>query len=139
MGDEMSDEKRSLELKKLGLEIAEMERPWWRRPAYILAALPTILAVVALSVGFVNGFFGAQLTKLENQRHDLEAQIKEFEAKRNELNRQYDETKKQLDEVNSELNKAKILSETSMKTGAEQLRRAVKCENELQKLKAQTK
>ena len=68
--------KDELELKKLGLEIVELERPWWKRPAYILAALPTLLAVMALSVGFLNGFFSAQLTKLENQKHDLEAQVK---------------------------------------------------------------
>jgi hypothetical protein len=71
-----SDEKEPRQLKKLALEIAELERSWWKRPAYILGALPTLLAVVALSVGFVNGYFSAQLTRLENQRHDLEAQVK---------------------------------------------------------------
>jgi len=77
-----SDEKHSLELRKLALQIADLERPWWKRPAYILAALPTLLAIVALSVAFFNGFFSAQLTKLENQRHDLEAQVTEFEEKK---------------------------------------------------------
>lgn len=80
-----NDEKDSLQLRKLALEIAELERPWWKRPTYILAALPTLLAVVALTVGFLNGFFSAQLTKLENQRHDIESQIREFEGTRNTL------------------------------------------------------
>ncbi len=71
-----------LERKKLLLEIKDLERPFWKRPTYILAALPTLLAITALTVGFINGFFGAQLTKLDNQKHDLEAQIKEFEEKK---------------------------------------------------------
>ena len=83
-----TDQKNSLEIRKISLEITELERQWWKRPSYILAALPTLLAIAALSVGFLNGFFSAQLTKLENQRHDLAAEVKEFEARRAELSRQ---------------------------------------------------
>src|SRR5438067_5414016 len=86
-----TDETISLQRKKLALEIAELERPWWKRPGYILAALPTLLATVALSVGVFNGFFSAQLTKLENQRHDLQAEVKEFETKRTSLSSQNQE------------------------------------------------
>jgi hypothetical protein len=91
-----SDEKDFLALRKLTLEIAEMERPWWKRPAYILAALPTLLAIVALSVAFLNGFFGAQLTKLDNQRHDLEAEIIRFEGTRNALLTQNEKLKEDI-------------------------------------------
>jgi hypothetical protein len=83
-----NNEKASLELRKLSLEITDLERPWWKRPTYILAALPTLLALIALSVGFLNGYFSAQWTKFENQKHDLEAQVKEFEVKRSDLYRQ---------------------------------------------------
>jgi cell division protein FtsB len=79
------DPKTPLELKKLALEIAELERPWWKRPTYILAALPTLLAIFALTVGFINGYFSASLTKLDNQKHDLQAEIKQFEETRNTL------------------------------------------------------
>lgn len=44
-----SEEKTSLELKKLTLEIADLVRPWWKHPAYVLAALPRLLAMIALS------------------------------------------------------------------------------------------
>ena len=84
----------TLALKKLALEIAEMERPWWKRPTYLLAALPTLLAVVALSVGFLNGFFSAQLTKLDNQKHDLEAEIMKFESTRDSLTSQNEQIRK---------------------------------------------
>jgi len=77
--------KEELERKKIELEIKDLERPFWKRPVYVLAALPTLLAVGTLSVGLFNGYFSASLTKLDNQKHDVEAQIKDFEAKRDEL------------------------------------------------------
>lgn len=99
----ISEEKDSLELRKLALEIADLERPWWKRPAYVLAALPTLLAVIALSVGFLNGYFSAQLTKLDNQKHDLEAQIKQFEGTRNDLVSQNEKLQKDVIEKESKL------------------------------------
>jgi len=90
------DLEKTLTLKKLRLEIADLERPWWKRPSYILAALPTLLAVVALSIGFLNGFFSAQLTKLENQRHDLQAEIRQFEDTRHTLVSQNEELQREL-------------------------------------------
>lgn len=118
----------SLALKKLALEVADLERPWWKRPNYILAALPTLLAIVALSVGFLNGFFSAQLTKLENQRHDLEAQVKEFEAKRDDLHRQYDDAKKKLEEVDAQGHNLRAARDY-------EAYKAFKCEDELRELK----
>ena len=101
------DTEKSLVLKKLALEIAELERPWWKRPVYILAALPTLLAIAALSVGFLNGFFSAQLTKLDNQKHDLEAEIKEFERTRNDLRVQIEEARAELAVKEVSLNRIK--------------------------------
>src|SRR6266571_7601144 len=118
---EDTDPKALLELKKLNLEIAEMERSWWKRPSYILAALPTVLAVIALSVGFLNGFFSAQLTKLENQKHDVEAQIREFEGTRNALTAENEKLRQGMDEktqriigamgrLNENVSKVKLLT-----------------------------
>lgn len=98
--------KAALEIKKLTLEIADLERPWWKRPTYILAALPTLLAMIALSVGVLNGFFSAQLTKLENQKHDLQSQVREFEEKRDELHREYLKTQQELTQTKQQLNNA---------------------------------
>lgn len=94
---------KALELRKLALEIAELERPWWKRPNYILAALPTLLAIVALSVGFLNGFFSAQLTKLENQRHALELQVKEFETTKEQLRKENEQLKKDKQALSDEI------------------------------------
>lgn len=99
-----TEETISLQLRKLALEIADLERPWWKRPGYILAALPTLLAIVALAVGIFNGFFSAQLTKLENQRHDLQAEVKEFETKRNSLSSQNQELQTEISTKQHSLN-----------------------------------
>jgi cell division protein FtsB len=103
-----SDEKDSLQLRKLTLEIAELERPWWMRPTYILAALPTLLAVVALSVGFLNGFFSAQLTKLDNQRFSLEQQIREFESRRDQLHRENEQLANDRDTYKDQVERLKF-------------------------------
>lgn len=127
-----ANEKDSLELKKLALEIAEMERSWWKRPTYILAALPTLLAIVALVVGTLNGFFSAQLTKLENQKHDLEAQVKEFEVKRDALHLENENlTKKNAD--------AMEWAKREIQARQDGLAQAERCEEELAKLKARQK
>ncbi len=104
-----NEETVSLQQKKLTLEIAELERPWWKRPPYILAALPTLLAVVALSVGFLNGYFSAQLTKLENQKHDLETQISGFEGTRKNLVSQNEQLQQDMSN-----NRKKIIQITSL-------------------------
>src|SRR5882762_10361168 len=96
------DEKGSLELRKLALEIADLERPWWRRPAYVLAALPTLLAFATVLVAVFSGYFQAAYIKLENQKHDIEAQVKEFEAKREELHQQYDSLRQQYDSLHQQ-------------------------------------
>lgn len=107
---ENGDPKKALELKKLALEIAEMERPWWERPNYILAALPTLLAVIALSVGFINGYFSAQLTKLDNQKYDLQRQIREFESTRDALIAQNDQLQQGVQKKQDKLDHIRYLT-----------------------------
>jgi hypothetical protein len=72
--------KEELEREKLLLEIEQLKEPWWKKPVYMLAALPTLLAALSLIYGFANGYFQATATKLENQRHDLQVQKDKLEA-----------------------------------------------------------
>lgn len=104
-GQPAEDSGKALALKKLTLEIAELERPWWKRPTYILAALPTMLAFGTLLVAVFSGYFQAAYTKLENQKHDLEAQVKTFEEKRDDLSREYERTKRELEQTKDQLTK----------------------------------
>jgi DNA repair ATPase RecN len=96
--------KRRLESRKIELEIKDLERPFWKRPVYVLAGLPTVLAVVTLSVGVFNGYFSASLTKLENQKFAVEAEIKEFEVRRDTLHAENDRLKRENDSVEEKIN-----------------------------------
>ncbi|HEX8174975.1 MAG TPA: hypothetical protein VF543_07635 [Pyrinomonadaceae bacterium] len=127
--------KEALELKKLQLEIKDLERPFWKRPAYVLAALPTLLAVITLSVGFINGYFSAQLTKLENQRHDVEVQIKDFEAKRDVLSKQYEAVKIEAEKARQDLENVQIEGRNLRSFADYQAYRTRLCEEELWKYK----
>ena len=74
--DALDPRKLRLECRKLEAEIAELSRPWWRRPgqwAAILGGLATLLAVLW---GFVSGFLPAP--RLEQ---DIAALETEFEVK----------------------------------------------------------
>jgi septal ring factor EnvC (AmiA/AmiB activator) len=127
-----SGEPISLERKKLALEIADLERPWWKRPAYVLAALPTMLAFGTLLVGAFSGYFQAAYTKLENQRRDLEAQVKEFETKRDELHQKLTALENEKNELENQVTEGRNLQDYAHY----QAYRTAKCEDELQKLKA---
>jgi hypothetical protein len=80
--------REALELEKLGLEVTQLKQPWWRRPTYVLAGLPTLLALGSLVYGLANGYFQAVAVKLENQRHDLEIEVRQFNERKQDLERQ---------------------------------------------------
>ena len=80
-----ADTKTRLELEKLALEVSQLRAPWWRRPSFILAALPTMLATLTVAYGLANGYFQAAATKLENQRHNLEVEVKAFTEQKTKL------------------------------------------------------
>ena len=128
-----------LERRKLALEIADMERAWWKRPAYLLAALPTMLAIAALSVGFLNGFFSAQLTKLDNQKHDLEVQVKEFEVKRDALHVENDTLSGENEKIKRELEGRTQEARNRDMMAKEALMEKYRCLEELQKFKSRQK
>jgi septal ring factor EnvC (AmiA/AmiB activator) len=137
------DEKGSLELRKLALEIADLERSWWKRPAYILGALPTLLALGTVLVAVFSGYFQAAYIKLENQRHDIEAQVKEFEAKREDLHKQNDKLQQLYDNLHQQYDKEKQaldeMKETSVTISSKAALRDFqvrKCREELQALKS---
>jgi hypothetical protein len=69
-----------LEREKLLLEIAELKKRWWKKPTYIAALFPTLLALITLTYGFANGYFQASFVKLENQKHDLQAEKDKLEV-----------------------------------------------------------
>lgn len=111
--------KEELELQKLLLEIKQLEESWWKKPTYILAALPTVLAIGTLLVGIFTGYFQATALKLENQKHDLEVEVKQFAsqkhelhhanqqllAEREDLNLKIEQTRKNLEDIKDALHR----------------------------------
>lgn len=59
----------TLELRKLELEIAELERPWWKRPVYLTLVVPILAALIAFVAVAAGGYF-------DQRRSILEAEIK---------------------------------------------------------------
>lgn len=94
--------KEELERKKIELEIKDLERPFWKRPTYILSALPTILAIIGLLYGFANGYFSATSAKLEAQKLKLETDISKFETTKKELNEENEKVGKENENLRKE-------------------------------------
>ena len=66
--DRDSNEKAALESRKLELEIRDLQRKWWQKPAYLQILLPVCIALIsagaALLIAYTNGFFDSQRAKL---------------------------------------------------------------------------
>ncbi|MCX6829418.1 MAG: hypothetical protein NT002_09090 [candidate division Zixibacteria bacterium] len=81
-------EKLLLENKKLQLEGAELARPWWRKPSYIAALAPLILAIIGLLSLWFAGFFNEERQNLKEQIGRIKTEIQPLQAKRDSLVRQ---------------------------------------------------
>lgn len=75
----LAQRRLALDVQKLELELRQLAAPWWRRPSFWLAALPTVLASITVIYGLSNGYFQAMSVKLENQKSALESEIKRRE------------------------------------------------------------
>lgn len=122
-GKDVVPQKEDLEREKLRLEIEQLKEVWWKKPAYMLAALPTLLAVLSLIYGFANGYFQATAVKLENQKHELAVQKGELEARVKELTK-----------MRAELEEQRKLIEQAIKSKEEKLEDLTTSEQELRKL-----
>lgn len=82
---EESELTRELEREKLLLEIKALKKEWWKKPSYIAALFPTVLVLAVLIFGFTTGYFQIPMTKLENQKHDLQEEINNLEQRKSKL------------------------------------------------------
>ncbi len=71
----MENDRSDLELEKLKLEIRELQRPIWRRPAFLGAFVPLMLAVIGLASTVFTGYFDERMAALRDQRKELEQVI----------------------------------------------------------------
>ena len=131
---DVTSTKEILEREKLALEIEQLKQPWWKKPTYILAALPTLLAVVSVIYGFANGYFQAAAIKLENQKRDVEVQIRVLQEERQSLEKYINGLNFSSKELRAELDELKNNIQT-------RLNRVEQCEalkEENEKLKKET-
>jgi hypothetical protein len=72
------------EIIKTRFEIKEKNKSWFKKNLAIL--IPSFIGLGTVVTGIVTGYFSAEHTRLENQRHDLVEDIKGFKNTRDSLN-----------------------------------------------------
>jgi hypothetical protein len=75
----------ALERQKLLLEIRELNRSWWQKPAYIAAIAPFFLGVLTVTIGYWTGYFNAVSERLTAQRQGLEIDVKNFAQQKEQI------------------------------------------------------
>lgn len=78
------DSKEELDRRKLELEIAELHKPLWLRPAYLGVALPIVLSILAFLSALLSGYF-------DRERAALRVEIKQLVENRDSLKRERDD------------------------------------------------
>ena len=89
--------KDELERKKLDLEIQELERKWWQRPAYLSILLPVVIAALTVLAGILSGYFNQERKQLTR---DIQALKKEKDALTQNAKTLAVENEKALEQVN---------------------------------------
>lgn len=77
--------KGTLERRKLELEIGELARRWWTRPAYVAALTPMFVGLLTLVVAFSTGYLSGVSERLAAQKERLEIDTKNLESRRDKL------------------------------------------------------
>jgi len=110
-----SSESADMERKKLELEIRDLSKPWFLRPEYLSAILPTLIGAGTVWVLFNRGYFDAQkerhqaeAIRLENQRTQLKKDIEQFENQKGELVRQISDKEAALDSLGKKSAEAEL-------------------------------
>ena len=81
----MTEHMAERQVRKLDLEIKELSRPWWQKPAFLSALFPLFVGVLAVFVAYNRGFFDTQAALLELKRERLQRDVETFTTERNRL------------------------------------------------------
>ena len=77
--------KSLLEQKKIGLEVKELEKSWFKKPSIIFSLIPGLVAIRSFIWVFNSGLLDAKVTELRNQRHTLQVEIDLVEKRKKQL------------------------------------------------------
>jgi hypothetical protein len=122
--DQATESKEDPERRKLLLEIADLQRPWWRKPSSFALFLPLAVALVSIFVGWRTGFFDNQRLVLEAQRHNLESQTRELRLEERGLQGQKAELLTQVRQLHATLADERESARTERETLASNLQKA---------------
>ena len=64
-------DKETLEIEKLRLEIAHLDRPWWKNASYLAALVPIILGSLTFFAASVSGWFDQERGQLIAEKEKL--------------------------------------------------------------------
>lgn len=79
--------REELELRKLELEVRELERSSWLRPAYMAALLPIVLATLGFLSAWMSGYFSNERAKLKQETAQLQSERKTLIQERDNAQR----------------------------------------------------
>lgn len=94
--------KEDLERRKLELEIADLGRAWWKRPAYLGVLIPIVLGTLTFFAGILSGFFDRERTRLKHENQSLERENTALLAAQDAIRQASAEAQKRLDELNAQ-------------------------------------
>lgn len=108
--------KEKLEVKKLQLEVDQLQVPFWKRPSYVGGVfVPVALAALTLIGAFVTGYFDAERSRLKTEKTELAAAVEKLRVESEDLKREKTELQARLERLNED--KTKLENEI---TGLEQ-------------------
>jgi hypothetical protein len=83
--------REELELRKLELEVRELERSPWLRPAYLAALLPIVLATLGFLSAWMAGYFSDERAKLKQDTAQLKLDRDAQKQGRDEMQLKFEE------------------------------------------------
>ena len=84
---------------KSELEILELRRPWFQRPAVLQPLAAIAIAVLTGAIGYANGWFQTKLESLRNAEDRAKISLDQLNEKRSALNAQIDKLTSQRDSL----------------------------------------
>lgn len=108
-----------LDVEKLKLEIAELKKPWWKKPSSVIALFLTVLVSILSVYGFAGGYFQVSFIKPANQTYDLRKQTEVLQSEVAEISSRKEAMEQKRDKILKQLENTKILLEETKNSSAE--------------------
>lgn len=104
--------REDLELKKLSLEIKEMETNWWQKPHYLGIFIPAMLTITTLLVGILTDYFDFKNKQIgfSEKKEQLDSELRAAQDSLSKTTAQYELYK----DVNKRMKQARYLRDLTV-------------------------